>query len=402
MPALYRTDLGRGSWDRSTPWSTVRKRAILIALAIAVILTVVGGVITYATMSKTVTVSIDGKAQQVHTFGGTVGDVLAAEGIELGSHDAVAPAVDSDIDDGTAIAVRYGRELTVTLDDEVSTFWVTATDVDSALQQLGLRVVDDAELSASRSTLISRAGLDLTITTPKKVTVVVAGRTNTLRTTTPTVRGLLRELKIGVDRNDELAPGRAVEVSDGMRIVVTRIDVRKRSERVRLPFGTVVRYSADMYDDQSRVRRDGTTGVRRLTYRIVLANGKVRDRTLVSRQVVRRPAPRILVQGTAERPAPAPAPAPVPSAPSVGSSVWDSLAQCESGGNWAINTGNGYYGGLQFSLGTWQGYGGGTYASYPHLATREQQIAVATRLRDANGGSYGSWPACAAALGLPT
>jgi hypothetical protein len=77
--------------------------------------------------------------------------------------------------------------------------------------------------------------------------------------------------------------------------------------------------------------------------------------------------------------------------------VWDSLAQCESGGNWAINTGNGYYGGLQFNLGTWQAYGG---TGYPHQASRETQIAVATRLRDATGG-YGSWPSCSAKLGLP-
>ena len=82
--------------------------------------------------------------------------------------------------------------------------------------------------------------------------------------------------------------------------------------------------------------------------------------------------------------------------------VWDSLAQCESGGNWAINTGNGYYGGLQFSLSTWAAYGGGAYAQYPNEATREEQIAIATKVRDANGGSYGSWPACAASLGLPT
>ena len=68
--------------------------------------------------------------------------------------------------------------------------------------------------------------------------------------------------------------------------------------------------------------------------------------------------------------------------------MWDSLAQCESGGNWAINTGNGYYGGLQFNVGTWRAYGG---TGYPHQASRETQIAVATRLRDATGG-YGSWP----------
>ena len=81
-----------------------------------------------------------------------------------------------------------------------------------------------------------------------------------------------------------------------------------------------------------------------------------------------------------------------------GDAVWDRLAQCESGGNWSINTGNGYYGGLQFSLGTWAGYGGATYASRPDLATREEQIAVAERLRAARG--YAPWPACAAKLGL--
>jgi hypothetical protein len=91
-----------------------------------------------------------------------------------------------------------------------------------------------------------------------------------------------------------------------------------------------------------------------------------------------------------------PAPAPVTYR---GSSVWDDLAQCESGGNWAINTGNGYYGGLQFSHATWHGYGGGEFAEYPHEATREEQIIVAERLRAARG--YAPWPACRDKLGLP-
>lgn len=82
-----------------------------------------------------------------------------------------------------------------------------------------------------------------------------------------------------------------------------------------------------------------------------------------------------------------------------GDTVWDDLAQCESGGNWAINTGNGYYGGLQFNLGTWQGYGGADFAAYPHEATRDEQITVAERLRDVRG--YQPWPACRAKLGLP-
>jgi hypothetical protein len=102
---------------------------------------------------------------------------------------------------------------------------------------------------------------------------------------------------------------------------------------------------------------------------------------------------------SAATPAPVPTAAPQRVVTYDGDSVWDDLARCESGGNWAINTGNGYYGGLQFSLGTWQGYGGTEFAVYPHEATREEQIIVAERLRAARG--YAPWPACRAKLGLP-
>jgi hypothetical protein len=96
---------------------------------------------------------------------------------------------------------------------------------------------------------------------------------------------------------------------------------------------------------------------------------------------------------------PAPAAVPARVVRYAGTSVWDDLARCESGGNWAINSGNGYYGGLQFSLATWHGYGGAEFAEYPHEATREEQIVVAERLRAARG--YSPWPACRAKLGLP-
>lgn len=86
-------------------------------------------------------------------------------------------------------------------------------------------------------------------------------------------------------------------------------------------------------------------------------------------------------------------------APSVNSgSVWDRLAECESGGNWSINTGNGYYGGLQFSQSTWEGVGGLQYASRADLASREQQIAAAEVLLQSSG--WGAWPSCSAQLGL--
>jgi LysM repeat protein len=86
--------------------------------------------------------------------------------------------------------------------------------------------------------------------------------------------------------------------------------------------------------------------------------------------------------------------APAPTS-SGGSGVWDQLADCESGGNWAANTGNGYSGGLQFSQGTWEANGG---SGSPANASREQQIAVAENVQASQG--WGAWPACSSQLGL--
>jgi transglycosylase-like protein len=86
---------------------------------------------------------------------------------------------------------------------------------------------------------------------------------------------------------------------------------------------------------------------------------------------------------------------PQPKSQRSASTVWDRLAKCESGGNWSINTGNGYYGGLQFSLSSWRAVGG---SGYPHEHSREQQIARGKRLRARQG--WGAWPSCSNKLGL--
>lgn len=86
-----------------------------------------------------------------------------------------------------------------------------------------------------------------------------------------------------------------------------------------------------------------------------------------------------------------------PAAQAATPDQWDQVAQCESGGDWSINTGNGYYGGLQFASQTWTGHGGGEFAPTADQATREQQIQVAERVLETQGP--GAWPTCGTALG---
>ncbi|HEX5770897.1 MAG TPA: ubiquitin-like domain-containing protein [Nocardioidaceae bacterium] len=367
-----------------------KSRRALFVLVGGVVAALVATTVGYASMSKTVTLSVDGEAGQVSTLGGTVADVLDAEGIEVGERDVVAPALDSKVNDGTRIAVRYARELQVSVDGEEKSYWVTATDVSSALDQLGLRYAG-AELSVSRGAEISRDGLDLEVVTPKKITLVNGPRkARTVTVPALTVSEALADLGIDLGERDEVKPGRDAELEDGDKLVVTKVRVVTRKVTEDVDYDTIEKADSSMFEGDSKVVRAGRDGSRSVVYRLRFENGELVVRKELRATVLSEPRDAVVRVGTKEE-------APAANYAS-GSTVWDQLAQCESGGNWAINTGNGYYGGLQFNLDTWQAYGG---TGYPHENSREEQIAVATRLRDANGGSYGSWPHCASQLGLP-
>jgi resuscitation-promoting factor RpfB len=156
--------------------------------------------------------------------------------------------------------------------------------------------------------------------------------------------------------------------------------IKKHHPRDRFRVDPIEKKNPHMKSGTTKVLDKGRPGIRSVTYTFRVAGGEILSRKTNTQDIMQRSQPRVIMVGTK-----------VPAGP------WDALAECESGGNWQINTGNGYYGGLQFNLGTWQSYGG---TGLPSQHTREEQIRVATKLRNASGG-YGAWPACAAKLGLP-
>jgi resuscitation-promoting factor RpfB len=374
---------------RTTVLRATKSKAVLGGLVAATAVAVAAAGVGYSAMGKTVTMSVDGKSRTVHTFGDSVGDVLKSQDISLSAHDAVAPSLTSPVKDGQSIAIRYGRPLEVSVDGRANHYWVTATDVSSALDQIGLRV-GGADLSASRGATISRSGMRLAVVTPKTLTVSLAGAHRRKVTVTALhVGGALRELGVKPDGNDQVKPGLGATLHNGDHITYTRVNVVQRQATEAVAFGTEKTADGAMFTDQTKTVRSGRDGSRRVTYKVTYHNHTITSRTPVRSTVVRRPVDAVVRYGTKQRPAPAPAPAPATNF-SGGSSIWDKIASCESGGNWATNTGNGYYGGLQFTLGTWHAYGG---SGRPDQQSREAQIAVAERVAAAAGG-YGAWPVC--------
>jgi resuscitation-promoting factor RpfB len=352
------------------------------------------GALSMAQYDKAVSLSLDGQTSSVHVFGSTVGDLLAKQDLTVGAHDIVQPAADAALSDGDTVVVRYGRKLTVTMDGATTDYWTTATSVDAALAELGIRA-ESARLSVSRSEPLGRSGLALTITNPRNITVNVDGGTKTVASTGPTVADALQQLEVTLGADDRVSPAPQTPVTEGLAVTVNRVEKKSVSETQAVAFAVRNQDDATLAKGTRKVLTKGVAGEQSVTFDEVWVDGKLESRNQTGVQVTKQPVGQVVAIGT--KPAvTAPAPATTTAAPPAGNTsgaglnlanaaMWDKIAQCESGGNWHINTGNGYYGGLQFAQSTWLANGGADFAARADLASREQQITVANRLYAKSG-----------------
>jgi resuscitation-promoting factor RpfB len=368
------------------------RKIIPVVAAGATTLALAGTTFGYASLNKEVALSIDGQTTQVRTSADTVSALLKSRGIEVNSHDVVAPNLDAEVEDGTRVAVKFGRQVTFTIDGAQQSIWTTATTVDDALDALNVDLAG-AELSASRSAGIGREGLAIIIATQKQVVLIDAGKKRTITTTGQTLADALAAAKIQVDNDDKLSASPNTRLKDGAKFRFTRVDVSSKTKKVKIDYGTDRKSTSKLKKGVTKIDKAGVPGVRAVTYKIVRHNGEIVKRNKIKSKLIKKPVTQIVLVGTKTTQTTTARKSSGSSTPS--GSVWDKLAQCESGGNWSINTGNGYYGGLQFSLSTWRAQGG---EGYPHQASREEQIRIAKKLQAAAG--WGQWPACSSKLGL--
>ena len=414
------------------------RKIIPVVAAGTTALALAGGSFEYAAAAKDVTLSVDGATTQVSSRAATVAEVLQTQGVKVGQHDVVAPEPSAPVADGTRIAVRYGRPVTVKVDGRQRTHWTTATRVGQALAALNVNT-SGAAVSASPSAVIGRQGVALDIATLKTVTLDVAGWKQVVKTTGRRVADALKQAKVTVDADDRLSAPPTALLSNGATVTYTKVDTRTLTKKKKVSYDTVRHRTSRLKKGVTRVETSGRPGTRTVTYREVRHNGRVASLKKIDSEVTTKAQTKIVLVGTrvvvhhtpaevapVSRPAKAqrtqnkpkvrlqtrtqqthrkakvrkavvhrasPKRSSAPRAASGG--VWDKIARCESGGNWHINTGNGFYGGLQFTRSTWRAYGG---SGMPHQASRSRQIAVAKRVQASQG--WGAWPACTSKLGL--
>ena len=352
-----------------------RKSLPLLALNLSIVLVLAGGTAAYGALSQTVTLTVDGRSDTVRTFGGTVGDVLDDHGVEVTADDKLNVDPAAPISDGDTIDVAYGRPLKLTVDGVASEQIVHQPTVGKALESLGV-APEGSYVSAKPDKTVPRSGMSLVVSTPKNVTVVADGQTKQLTTTEPTVADVLDEAGVSLDADDEIKPSVDAYVEPDEKLRVVRIEKVEKVETVKVKHDVEVKDDPDALAGETEVVTEGKNGKNRETVTLVYADGKLRDRVVVASDPVSKPVTEVVSRGTSRTPP---------------DSVWDKIAKCESGGNWSINSGNGYYGGLQFSAATWKSVGG---PGLPHENSREVQIKYAKILQARSG--WGQW-GCAGA-----
>jgi uncharacterized protein YabE (DUF348 family) len=357
----------------------------LVVGGLLLVLAFAGGYAVRA--AKTVTLTIDGTSLRVTTMRSKVIDIMQENGFSIDERDDLYPAAGAAVRDADNIVLRRSRPLQISLDGhDVKQVWTTASTVDEALAQLAM--TDTAPAAASRGSRVPLAGMTLPVVSAKTVQINDGGAIRTVHLPAPNVSALLAAAGSPLLESDQVVPPATAPISDGMQIQVTRNRIQRVTQRVPLPPNFRRIEDPEMNLSRQIVEDPGAPGEQDVTFAVAMVNGVETGRLPVA-NVVLAPAHEAVVRvGTK----------PGTDVPPVSDgNIWDAIAGCEAGGNWAINTGNGYYGGVQFDQSTWERNGGLRFAPRADMATREEQIAIAEVTRSHQG--WGAWPVCSGRTG---
>ncbi|GAC57422.1 resuscitation-promoting factor [Gordonia hirsuta DSM 44140 = NBRC 16056] len=349
----------------------------------ALLATVAAGGVTGAVMHKELTLTVDGETRDISTMAFSVERVLAENDITPADGDQVNTDLSSAPKSGQVITVDRLKEVELNLD---GTPQIVKTNKNSVGEILAERGLEAAAVSTSLDKSVPVAGDSLEVTLPKPVVVTDGGKTERTVIAARTVGELFERAGKPLAPTDKVIPAASTPVSKDMKIQVTRIRDEQLTVDEKVAPPEIVTKDPSMINGRKVVVRPGTPGKAEVTYKVTKINGKVTKREKVTEKVLVEPKPATVRVGTK------------PGAPHVPVGIWDQIAMCESTGNWSINTGNGFYGGIQFTQSTWDAFGGQEYAPRADLATREEQIAIGKKVQAGQG--WGAWPLCTSRLGL--
>ena len=357
-----------------------RPRTVLVALLLTgTVVAAALGLGRLADRGSTIEVRADGRRVSVDTGVATVGALLAAQNVRLGEFDRVVPPAGTELRDGLTVTVLRAFPITRDLDGDIQTVYTTfASPSDYVRRELR---ADDRLVIRSAPQRLQDAST-IILRTQHAGRVLIDSEAVDFDIPALNVAELLAQYSVELGPEDYVTDrsGRAVtrdtRLVDGDQYSVVRVG--RELLRAAEPYSVPDERRPDHTLAVGEVRVEpATAGLMSVSYEITRRNGEEVDRKTVSRVPTVVAKPMITHYGTKADP------------------MWDRIAECETGGNWGMR-GELYSGGLGFYNGTWDSFGGHDFASNAGLATREEQIIVAERVRSSVG--IGGW-GCARILG---
>ena len=379
-------------------------RTTVISVAAATALLVAGtAAAAVGTSYRHVTVEVDGVPHDVSGFFTTAGDALSTAGVSVGAHDLVAPASDQRVASGDTVVVRTATEYDVTVDGNQTTAWSTAPSISGVLAALPASA---SSMAADRS--YTRAEMPVA-ETGETIHVIADGTTTDIvASSSEGTTAILEKAGVSAGPIDRVT----LENKDGETTLrVARVVRGTVSTTTEIPYETEEREDAEAEEGTEKTVQEGVAGSKVTEAYQETIDGNVTVSAVLSTTRT-EPTKRVVSKGTKAKKTEDTSASSSSGAASSGSSssgssaaapaavsgddaaIWAAIAQCESGGNPSINTGNGYYGMYQFSLPTWRSVGG---SGLPSDASVEEQTMRARMLQQRSG--WGQW-GCAYRLGL--
>ena len=379
-------------------------RTTVISVAAATALLVAGtAAAAVGTSYRHVTVEVDGVPHDVSGFFTTAGDALSTAGVSVGAHDLVAPASDQRVASGDTVVVRTATEYDVTVDGNQTTAWSTAPSISGVLAALPASA---SSMAADRS--YTRAEMPVA-ETGETIHVIADGTTTDIvASSSEGTTAILEKAGVSAGPIDRVT----LENKDGETTLrVARVVRGTVSTTTEIPYETEEREDAEAEEGTEKTVQEGVAGSEVTEAYQETVDGNVTVSAVLSTTRT-EPTKRVVSKGTKAKKTEDTSASSSSGAASSGSSssgssaaapaavsgddaaIWAAIAQCESGGNPSINTGNGYYGMYQFSLPTWRSVGG---SGLPSDASVEEQTMRARMLQQRSG--WGQW-GCAYRLGL--
>lgn len=270
-------------------------------LKIALVMLMCTLMLSLTACGKAITVSVSdmGETKEIEvTTGMTVEEALESASITLGEKDETTPAKDKKIaEDTKEIVIKRYAKVTVVKGDKSETVELVGGTVDQAISKAGFAVAK-GETSDVKGDTFLKDGMTINILKKVTVSLTADGKTTQVDTVAKTVEEFLKEQAITLDEDDELSVKLTDAVTEGMTIVVKRVEYKEETRTEKIAFETQEKYSDSLAEGTSEVTQEGVEGSKEVTYKVKYVDSKEESKEVISEKITKEPTNKIVTYGT--------------------------------------------------------------------------------------------------------